>query len=104
MPHPYPRHVRFESSIQQIIAPQLLGLLRDGMITVTRVSVTPDLLEARVHYAVMGADGEDVQELLDGMAAPLRRTLARGLAAKRVPRLAFVADETGLPVSPCTDS
>ena len=92
MAHAYPRHVRFASTIQQVIAPELHGLVPDGLVTVTRVSVTPDLLDATVHYSVIGANDSNVQELLDEMVFPLRRHLARELSSKRVPRLVFVAE------------
>lgn len=104
MAHAYPRHVRFASSIQQIIAPELHGLLQGGLITVTRVSVTPDLLDATVFCSVIGSDGEDVQELLDDRAAQLRHRLAKELVAKRVPRLAFVVEQAGRPDIACTGS
>ena len=97
MPHAYPRHVRFASSIQQIIAPLLVGLLPTGLVTVTRVSVTPDLSDATVHYSVMGTDSDDVRVKLDKMTSELRKKLAGKLGAKRVPRLSFKEDLMGRP-------
>ena len=104
MPHAYPRHVRFASSIQQIIAPQLLGLIPDALVTVTRVTVTPDLAEARIAFTVIGAREESVQDLLDGRKVALRRHLARNLGGKRVPKISFEADVTGRPGDVWADS
>jgi ribosome-binding factor A len=65
-----------------------------GFLTITRVTVTPDLAHARVHYTTMGeakARGES-QRALERAAPFLRRQIGRRLRLKRVPELEFFFD------------
>lgn len=62
-------------------------------ITVTEVSVSPDLSNARVY--VMSLGGADIDEILPAlnMAAPLlQHHIASSLHLRRIPRLSFTAD------------
>jgi ribosome-binding factor A len=66
-----------------------------GFVTITRVSVTPDLQHARVHYTALG-DGKsrrDTSRALDRATPFLRRQIGARLRLKRVPELEFVYDE-----------
>lgn len=65
-----------------------------GFLTITRVTVTPDLAHARVRYTTMGeakARGES-QRALERAAPFLRRQIGRRLRLKRVPELEFFFD------------
>ena len=67
-----------------------------GFITLTRVSVTPDLQLARVYYTSLGDDkaqGETARALQ--RASPfLRRQLGARIRLRRVPELSFFYDES----------
>jgi ribosome-binding factor A len=67
-----------------------------GFVTITRVSVTPDLQHARVNYTALGdekARGNTARALQ--RAAPfLRRQIGSRLRLKRVPDLEFFYDES----------
>jgi ribosome-binding factor A len=67
-----------------------------GFITLTRVSVTPDLQQARVYYTSLGDDKaqrETGRALL--RAAPfLRRQIGARIRLRRVPELSFFYDES----------
>ena len=67
-----------------------------GFLTVTQVTVTPDLQVARVYYTTLGderARRETARAL--GRATPfLRRQLGSRLRLKRVPLLEFFFDES----------
>jgi ribosome-binding factor A len=67
-----------------------------GFLTVTQVTVTPDLQVARVYYTTLGDERarRDTARAL-GRAAPfLRRQLGSRLRLKRVPVLEFFFDES----------
>ena len=67
-----------------------------GFLTITRVSVTPDLQQARVNYTTLGDDAarKESRRALDRAAPFLRRQIGRRLRLKRVPELAFFFDES----------
>ena len=67
-----------------------------GFLTITQVTVTPDLQIARVYYTTLGDDKarRETSKAL-GRAAPfLRRQLGGRLRLKRVPQLEFFFDES----------
>lgn len=94
--------------IGEQIRAELARLLREevtdprvGLVTLTRVDVSPDLRNARVYWSALHADAErDPREDAAGETALglasaagfLRRRLARLLHLKRVPELRFVHD------------
>ena len=65
-----------------------------GLISITRVEVTPDLLSARVFVSVMAASGEQTDALsaLNAAVAYLHRALKQRLTIRRVPFLSFRLD------------
>jgi ribosome-binding factor A len=67
-----------------------------GFITLTRVSVTPDLQIARVYYTTMATDAarKDTARALLRVAPFLRRHLAGRLRLRRVPELEFRFDQS----------
>jgi ribosome-binding factor A len=92
--------------IGEQIREELARLLREeawdpriGMVTLTRVDVSPDLGNARVYWSRVAAAPEDEaaatdrsEEGLESAAGFLRRRLAGILRLKRVPELRFVRD------------
>jgi ribosome-binding factor A len=83
--------------VQQAVSAFLAGEARDpriGFVTVTGVTVSPDLSHAKVAVSVMGADAER-ERTLEGLASAaghIRSQLARQLATRVTPDLVFVLD------------
>jgi ribosome-binding factor A len=67
-----------------------------GFITVTRVTVTPDLQQARVYYTSLGDEKarRESQRALQRAASFLRRQLGQRVRLRRVPELQFFFDES----------
>jgi ribosome-binding factor A len=64
-----------------------------GLLTVTRVEMTPDLLTARVFLSVFGTDdAAALLERLEKRKGFIRRTLASRIELKYNPQLFFVLD------------
>ena len=64
-------------------------------ITVSEVSVSPDLSNARVYVMTLGGvDIEKVLPVLNQVAPVLRHELASRVHLRRLPTLKFVADES----------
>lgn len=89
---------RVNESVRAVVA-EALGELKDpriGMVTVTGVSVTPDLGEARVFVSVLGSDRKRAATLagLESARGVLQAKLGRQLSLRRTPTLAFAYDES----------
>jgi ribosome-binding factor A len=67
-----------------------------GFVTLTRVQVTPDIMQARVFYTTLGDDKarQSSARALDRAAGFLRRQIGARLRLKRVPELVFAYDES----------
>jgi ribosome-binding factor A len=67
-----------------------------GFITITRVSMTPDLQIARVYYTTMATDAArtDTARALERVTPFLRRQLAGRLRLRRMPELEFRFDQS----------
>jgi ribosome-binding factor A len=67
-----------------------------GFVTLTRVHVSPDLQQARVHYTVLGDEKSRAASAraLERAAPFLRRQIGSRLRLKRVPELLFSYDES----------
>ena len=64
-----------------------------GLLTVTRVEMTPDLLTARVFLSVFGADDPNAQlDRLERAKGPIRKALASRVKLKYNPQLIFALD------------
>ncbi len=90
---------RVGEQIRQELSQLLLSDVHDpgiGLITLTRVKVSPDLQIARVYYTLMGDEKarEETKRAL-GRALPyLRRQIAARVRLRRVPELQFHFDES----------
>lgn len=69
--------------------------LEGGLLTVTRVDVTPDLDLARVYVSVMGHQGgpAPVVAALQKAAGHVRTEVSRRMHIRKAPRLEFMLDE-----------
>ena len=76
--------------IARLKDPRLAG----GLLTVTRLDVTPDLDVAKVYVSVLGnPDGPaPVVEALNRAAGHVRTELSRKMHIRKAPRLIFVED------------
>ena len=64
-----------------------------GLLTVTRVEVTPDLLVARVYLSIFGGrDPQGLLERIERSRGALRRALASRVKLKYNPELFFALD------------
>lgn len=93
------RAVRLGEQIREELSELLAREVRDpgiGFVTLTRVRVTEDLLQARVYYTALG-DAEERKRTARALtrALPfLRRALGERLSLRRVPELSFRFDES----------
>jgi ribosome-binding factor A len=67
-----------------------------GFVTVTRVTVSPDLQHARISYTALGDEKNrrNTSRALERAAPFLRRQIGSRLRLKRVPDLTFVYDDS----------
>lgn len=78
----------------------IIGRLKDprlegGLLTVTRLDVTPDLDVAKVYVSVMGRpDGpKPAIEALNRAAGHIRTEISRRMHIRKAPRFVFVEDD-----------
>ena len=93
------RTQRIESEIQRVLATLIAREVKDprvGNVTVTAVSVAPDMGSARVFFTPFASlhSPEEVHAGLSRAAGFLRGQLGRRLALRHAPRLEFVFDES----------
>ena len=96
MPEKSFRTRRVAELIRDEISGLLLAEFQDadsGLLTVTRVEVTPDLLSARVYLSVFGGpDPQGLLERIERSRGALRRALASRVKLKYNPELFFALD------------
>ena len=93
------RTQRMESEIQRVLAALIAREVKDprvGNVTVTAVSVAPDMGSVRVYFTPFAAlhPPAQVREGLTHAAGFLRGELGRRLGLRHAPRLEFVFDES----------
>jgi ribosome-binding factor A len=99
MPHSV-RQLKVASQIQRIVAMVLLRDVADprvdGLVSVTRVQITPDLRDARVFLSVLGGSRTPatVLEGIHSAARHIQAEVAENLALRFAPRLSFHLDES----------
>jgi len=87
---------RVNESVRAVVAEAIRDLKdpRIGLVTVTGVSVSPDLREGRVYVSVLGGEKRR-RASLEGLAsahAVVQARIARELHLKRTPHLTFEYD------------
>jgi ribosome-binding factor A len=87
---------RVNESVRAVVADAVASLQdpRIGLVTITSVSVSPDLREATVYVSVLGNEKKR-QATLAGLAsahAVVQARIARELRMKRTPHLTFEYD------------
>jgi ribosome-binding factor A len=93
------RPARVAGRIREEVSLILQNRVRDpGLesVTVTDVSVTPDLSTARIRYTVMGGEGERraAVEALRRCKGFIRRELGKELRMRLLPEVSFQYDES----------
>jgi ribosome-binding factor A len=92
------RLARIEGEMQRVLSTLVSREVRDprvGNITLTSVTVAPDMSSARVFFVPFGDKHtpEEVGEGLNRAAGFLRGEVGRALALRHAPRLEFVYDQ-----------
>ena len=90
---------RVGEEIRHVVADLLAREVHDpgiGFVTLTRVTVSPDLQLARVFYTMMGDDkAQETTAKALGRAIPfLRRQIGKRIRLRRVPELRFEFDKS----------
>lgn len=94
------RTERINDLLREEISDLLLREVKDprmsGLVTITEVDVSPDLRRAKVFVSVMGTEEEKASTFrgLEAAAHFLQRKLGKRLTLRRVPQLAFLADDS----------
>ena len=93
------RKQRMNERIKELIGELVLKRIKDpriGLVTITSVSVAPDLATAKVFFTVMGDESvrAETRKGLESARSFLRKTLGEELELRQVPDLRFVYDET----------
>jgi ribosome-binding factor A len=93
------RAQRVESEIQRVLAALIARELKDprvGNVTITAVSMAPDMGTARVYFAPFASrhTPEEVAAGLKHAAGFLRGELGRRLALRYAPKLEFLFDDS----------
>lgn len=74
-----------------------INIIKGGMVSISKVSVTPDLLEARVYLSLYKIDKpEELMEEIESRTGEWRNLLGRRVRhqLRRVPELQFFLDDT----------
>jgi len=89
---------RVNESVRMVVAEAITSLNdpRIGIVTVTGVSVSPDLHDARIYVSVLGSAKKQRAAMagLESARGVFQKTVARELHMKRTPKLAFEYDPT----------
>jgi ribosome-binding factor A len=93
------RHQRLEAEIQRLLAALIAREVKDprvGNVTVTAVTVAPDMSSARVYFTPFASlqPPEQVGAGLTRAAGFLRGELGRRLGLRHTPRLEFLLDRS----------
>jgi ribosome-binding factor A len=73
-----------------------LNMVEGGMVSISSVKVTPDLLEARIYLSIFQADGKAVLKRLEERKWEIKKELAAKVKQqlRRVPELKLFLDDT----------
>jgi ribosome-binding factor A len=93
---------RRTARVNDLIREELSNLIREelndprlhGLLTITKVDVSPDLRQARAHVSVLGSDEDraSTMEALASARAFLRHELGKRVVMRYTPNIRFVSD------------
>jgi ribosome-binding factor A len=84
------------AEVSELLSRQVNDPRLKGLVTVTEVSASPDLKQARIFISVMG-DEEEKGEVLQGLTSAcsfLRHELAKRISLRYIPELSFEQDDS----------
>lgn len=85
----------FKKELSQIISFEVKEPKITGMVSVTRVKVTPDLKYAKVWVSILNSkNNEETLEGLKKTAGFMRTELAKRINLRNTPELSFVIDDS----------
>ncbi len=95
----YNRPGRVGDLIRREISGMLIGEIKDpriGLVTITKVSMSPDLRHAKVYFSLIGNMEDKVlcREGLQSASGFIRRVLAKRLRLKYIPDMVFEYDDS----------
>jgi ribosome-binding factor A len=95
-PRSYPRAERVRAAVKEVLADEI-ERLRDpglGFVTITDVTMSPDLRHAKAFYTVLGEsiDREATKDALARATKHLRTAVAHEVRLRYAPTLEFVPD------------
>jgi ribosome-binding factor A len=93
------RKEKLNERIKELLGELLLNRVKDprvGLVTITMVTVAPDLATAKVYFTVMGDEAvrAETRKGLESASSYLRKTVAGELKLRQTPELRFVYDDT----------
>lgn len=92
----YPRAERVREAVKEVLAAEVERLKDPGIgfVTITDVTISPDLRHARVFYTVYGSEVEraSTRDGLKRAAKHLRAVVAHEVRLRQVPTLEFLED------------
>lgn len=90
----YPRTARVNELCREILADELERVDDDRLVlvTITHVSVDPDLRHAVVEFSSLGEGEDEAKEALEEHRVRLQRAIASQARLKRTPELRFSVD------------
>lgn len=95
--HRYPREVRLNQSLRQVIAEELVAIDDEtlDLVTITSIDVDPEMNRASVFFdSLRGEDGDaEILEALARHRVRLQSSVARQIRSKKTPILHFQPDE-----------
>lgn len=86
-----------QAEINHIFQRLGLNMIDGGMVSITSVKITPDLLEARIYLSVFNArDNKAVLKKIEDRAWEVKKELAASIKhqLRRIPELRFYPDDT----------
>lgn len=95
----YKRADRVSLAVKREVAEMLIREIKDpriGMVTVTGVTMTPDLRHARIYYSVLGGEKElkDSAEGLKQATSYIQRQIGHRIRLRFTPELDFQYDHS----------
>ncbi|MFN9854291.1 MAG: 30S ribosome-binding factor RbfA [Bacteroidota bacterium] len=86
-----------QEALNDIFQRLSLGMMQGGMVSISSVKVTPDLLEARIYISLFQvADPEQVMKTIESRAWEIKKELSQRVKhqLRRIPVLHFYRDDT----------
>jgi ribosome-binding factor A len=86
---------QLQKDLSAILKKRIADNLRDALVTITRVQISPDLSVAKVYISTFSVQNDqDVMALIDDQKSEIRGALGRqiGKQVRIIPELIFVED------------